>query len=38
MKKNKKQKMTKWEKQMERLLIAYKKHWDALGRPVKGRR
>ena len=37
MKKTKK-KMTKWENQMEKLLIAYKKRWDALGRPVKGRR
>jgi len=34
MKKNKK--MSKWEKEMERLLIAYKKRWDALGRPKKG--
>ena len=36
MKKNKKEKMTKWEKQMEKLLIAYKKRWDALGRPKRG--
>jgi hypothetical protein len=38
MTKNKKEKMTKWEKQMEKLLIAYRKKWDAFGRPKNGKR